>query len=48
MEGRLFVSCFVGQQWLRATFVHKRYLRFSLRKGNDVELVVSELTYISP
>jgi len=48
MEGRLFVSCFVGQRWPKATFVPKRYLRFPLRKGNDVELVVNELTYISP
>ena len=44
MEGRFFVSCFVGQRWLRATFVPKRYLRFPLRKGNDVELVGFEPT----
>ena len=44
MEGRFFASCFVGQRWLRATFVPKRYLRFPLRKGNDVELVGFEPT----
>ena len=44
MEGRLFVSCFVGQRWPKATFVPKRYLCFPLRKGSGVELVGFEPT----
>ena len=43
-EGCLFVSCFVGQRWPKATFVPKRYLCFPLRKGSDVELVGFEPT----
>lgn len=48
MDGRLFVSSFVGQRWPKATFVPKRYLCFPLRRGSGVELVVNELTCISP
>lgn len=44
MKGRLFVSCFVGQRWPKATFVPKRYLCFPLRKGSGVELVGFEPT----
>lgn len=46
--GRLFFSCFVGQRLPQTVVVPNGCLCFPLEKGSGVELVVSELTYISP
>ena len=44
LSERLFDFCFAGLQWANMPFSPKRYLRFSLRKGNVVELVGFEPT----
>ncbi len=46
--GRLFFSRFVGARPLQTVFVPNGCLCFPLKRGSGVELVVNELTYISP